>query len=283
MKAYRDCQRVFFETFSPTELIDKITADRLLEWKTSMLSYGCATNSVAKYVQTTKMVLDWAVDQDWLTKNPGKNVPNGKIVNRDKDRMISMEEYAKLLDACPNQEWRTIFALARIGGLRCPSELKWLRWSDIDWEQHRFLVRSPKTERHARHRERVVPLFPELRKVLNQHFSLEEAGKNAFVIQGFQGTTWQLKHGFEKIVANACLGTIPKPFTNMRKTRSNEVLRDFGEIRESLWIGHSTKVMMDHYFRLSDEDFMEAAGASVESQISHANPHAILTEDDGRR
>ena len=35
-----------------------------------------------------------------------------------------MDEYAKLLDACPNQEWRTIIALARVGGLRYSSELQ---------------------------------------------------------------------------------------------------------------------------------------------------------------
>jgi len=261
MKMYLHCQEHFFNQFSPTELIEKITAEGLLEWKAAMLSSGHAVNSVAKYVQTTKMVFDWAVDQDWLTKSPGKNVPNGKMVNRDKDRMISMEEYAKLLEACPNQEWRTIIALARIGGLRCPSELQRLRWADVNWPENRFLVRSPKTERHVKHRERVVPLFAELRRVLEQHFcSLGAADENGFVIQSFQETTWQLKHGFDKIAVEAGLGEIRKPFINMRKTRSNEVVRDFGEVKESLWIGHSTKVMRDHYFRLSDDDFLDAAG-----------------------
>ena len=63
------------------------------------------------------------------------------------------------------------------------------------------------------------------------------------------------------------LGEIPKQFVNMRKTRSNEVVRDFGEVKESLRIGHSTKVMREHYFRLSDDDFLEATG-KLDSQIS---------------
>ena len=282
MCVYRQCQNQFFKQFSPTELIEKITADRLLEWKTSLLSAGHAATSVAKYVQATKMVFDWAVDQDWLTKSPGKRIPNVKIVNRDKDRMISMEEYAKLLDACPNQEWRTIIALARIGGLRCPSELQQLRWKDVNWTENRFLVHSPKTERHARHRERVVPLFSELRKVLEQHFSsLDAADDNDFVIRGLQGTTWQLAHGFERIASKACLGTILKPFINMRKSRSNEVVRDFGEVKESLWIGHSTRVMRDHYFCLSDSDFEEAVG-KLGNPISHAKSHVVSTTNGGK-
>jgi integrase len=61
--------------------------------------------------------------------------------------------------------------LARIGGLRCPSELRRLQWKDVDWSANRFLVHSPKTERHAGRGERLVPLFPELRKELVQHFS----------------------------------------------------------------------------------------------------------------
>jgi len=56
--------------------------------------------------------------QACLSKSPDKNIPNGKMVNREYDRFITMEEYALLLDACPTQEWRVIVALARIGGLR---------------------------------------------------------------------------------------------------------------------------------------------------------------------
>ena len=36
-----------------------------------------------------------------------------------------------ILEACPDQEWRTLFALVRYGGLRCPSEVLKLKWSDI--------------------------------------------------------------------------------------------------------------------------------------------------------
>jgi len=38
-----------------------------------------------------------------------------------------------MLDACPDAEWRLIFALARLGGLRVPSEILCLTWGDIHW------------------------------------------------------------------------------------------------------------------------------------------------------
>jgi len=206
------------------------------------------------------MVFAWAEEHDWLHKSPMKNIQTGSFVNRDNDRIISMAEYAKLLDACPNQEWRTLIALARIGGLRCPSELQRLRWSDINWEQNRFLVHSPKTERHKEHQNRIVPLFPELRAELERHFSLVETKGNEFVIEYYQGISWNLYEPFQAIAKRAGLDTIIRPFDNMRMTRSNEVDRKFGSKKESLWIGHSAKVMIKHYLVLDDEDYSEAAG-----------------------
>ena len=121
-------------------------------------------------------------------------------------------------------------ALARIGGLRCPSELQQLRWSDVHWTENRFLVHSPKTERHEGHRERLVPLFPELRTELERHYSLDETKGNEFVIQGLQNSCWNLHPAFQAIAKRAGLGKIIRPFDNMRMSRSNEVDREFGSI-----------------------------------------------------
>ena len=246
LSLYRLKQKGFFEAFSPSEPIEKLTADKCLDWKTSLLAKH-ATATVAGHVKVAKMVFDWAVDQEWLTRNPLKKIPNGSFINRNNDRIISMEEYAKLLDACPHQEWRTILALARIGGLRCPSELQQLRWSDIDWAKNRFLVRSPKTAHHEGKDKRIVPLFTELRAELQRHFALDDTKEHEFVITHYQKTCWNLHSPFQTIARRAGLGTIIRPFDNMRMSRSNEVRAKWGELKESLWIGHSEKVMKDHY------------------------------------
>jgi integrase len=276
IRLYSRCQVIFFETFSEKETVETITTSRLLDWKALLLT-KYAVASVASYLSMTRAVLNWAVDQEWLTKSPmAKNkVPIGSFVNRDNDRTISMAEYAKLLDVCPNQEWRTIIALARIGGLRCPSELKRLQWTDINWAENRFLVRAKKTERYDNHRERVVPLFPELLVELRSHFESDDSEGNEFVIQSFQGTSWQVFTPFQKIACNAGLGTIDRPFDSLRTARSNEVRIRWGEVKESLWIGHSERTMKKHYLRFSDEEFAEAAGVSLVEENSHAKSHAI--------
>jgi integrase len=67
-----------------------------------------------------------------------------------------------VIDACPDTQWRLIIMLCRIGGLRYPSELLPLTWGDVDWENNRLTVHSPKTEHHAGGESRVIPIFPEL-------------------------------------------------------------------------------------------------------------------------
>ena len=116
-------------------------------------------------------------------------------------------------------------------------------------------VKSPKTEHHENHDDRVVPLFPELREELEKHNQSTE-----FVVQGFQGTSWVLYFPFQEISERAGLGQIRSPFRNMRRSRSNEIMRKHGSQIESKWIGHSEKVMEDHYFDLEDEDYLKALG-----------------------
>ena len=74
LELYRRSQTIFFETFSPSEPIEKMTADKLLEWKAALLT-KYAPAGVAGLVKGAKMVFDWAVDHDWLMKNPMKKIP----------------------------------------------------------------------------------------------------------------------------------------------------------------------------------------------------------------
>ena len=50
--------------------------------------------------------------------------------------------------------------------MRVPSEIRDLRWSYVDWERRRLLVKSPKTIKHEGGEERVVPIFPDLLPLL---------------------------------------------------------------------------------------------------------------------
>ena len=74
-------------------------------------------------------------------------------------------------------------------------------------------------------------------------------------MQGFQGTSWGLYLPFQEISKCAGLGVIKCHFRNMRRSRANDVLRQWDEAMERMWIGHSWEVMEKHYLMQLDEDF----------------------------
>ena len=68
---------------------------------------------------------------------------------------------------------------------------------------------------------------------------------------------------FARIVKIAGVEPIPRPFDNMRASRSTEVYAEFGAFYESKWIGHSTKIASEHYLQVREEDFERAVGGKA--------------------
>lgn len=81
-----------------------------------------------------------------------------------------------ILKECPNQNWRTLLALARIGGVRPCSETNLLRRQGINWFEKIIFIRSPKTKRIEGHDNRIFPLFPELEHELVCQYDKAETG-----------------------------------------------------------------------------------------------------------
>ena len=261
----------FFLFFKQDESLNNLTQERMQEWKDYLLD-EVAVATAACYIKEAKTCFNWATTRGWWTKSPLDGIAPGSFVNKKNDRIIPMSVYYRLLDGCPCQDWRTILALARIGGLRCPNEVLNLRWEDVNWEHNRFFVRSPKTEHHEGKEGRWVPIFPELREELETlFFSVASEGRE-FVINRYRSASQNLRTTLEKIVHRAGLEMFPRPFDNLRMTRSNEVYRKFGAFAESEWIGHSSKVRADHYLMITDDDYCKATQWATPSE-GRKHPH----------
>jgi len=163
--------------------------------------------------------------------------------------------------------------------VRCPSEAIALKWSDVEWKKNRFFVRSPKTEHHDGKESRIVPLFPELKTELETLFFMPGSDGKEFVINRHRDSDRNLGAPFNKISKEAGLAIIPRPFDNMRATRSNEIYARFGPTKESEWIGHSAKVRENHYDMITDDDFESAANWEIscteiaDEKFSHPLSH----------
>ncbi len=253
----RTVRNRFLGYFAGNRLADTVTPREAAEYHAQMRQQY-AEGTCAGIVTVCKTVFNWAVDHDYIDSNPFAKVKRGSFVNEANRVFIPLAWYFRLLDASPDQEWRAIISLCRIGGLRNPSETLLLKWSDINWSQNKLLVHSPKTKRHIGHEQRLIPLFPLLRKELESLFEQAEEGGSPYVISRYRGSSALLRNHFERIVFYAGLEQWPLLFQNMRISRSNEVLREYGSIAESRWIGHSPKVAERHYSVLLESEFDRA-------------------------
>ena len=177
--------------------------------------------------------------------------------NPERIHFVDLDTIKKVIDACSDYEWRLLIALARFGGLRCPSETLELRWGDIDWEKGRMTVRSKKTEHHEGKASREVPIFPELRPFLEEAWEQAEAGQE-YVITRYRGNA-NLRTQLQKIIKRAGVTPWPKLWQNLRANRATELAGVFPGHVASAFLGHSERVAQKHYWQVTDEDFKKRA------------------------
>jgi integrase len=246
-------------------------ADEFRRWLAT--DKGLGDNTVRRRCGVARQFFRAAVRKRLIAENPFGEMKGVSVKsNRARDYFLTREDAAKVLDACPNAEWRAIFALARYGGLRCPSEIQALRWSDIDWAGNRFTVTSDKTAHHGdEHASRIVPLFAELRPYLEKQFDLAEDG-TLYVVSKHRGTNANLRTQLERIIAKAGLKPWPKLFQNLRATHATELAAQFPAHVAADWLGHSTIVAQKHYWRTTEDDFARATeerSEAVQNAVQH--------------
>ncbi len=109
---------------------------------------GLAENTARKHISISRQFFNAAIDGGHIVKNPFRGQTVKVRPNQERFYYVEHETALKVLDACPDAQWRLIFGLARWGGLRCPSEVLRLKWEDVDFDNDRFTVHASKTEHH---------------------------------------------------------------------------------------------------------------------------------------
>jgi integrase len=257
-------RRNLLDYFGTGRLLDTIAPGDADEFRVNLLG-KLGENTVRRNCGRAKQFFRAAVRKRLVIENPFADM-KGCAVKATTDRMffITQDVAGKVLDACPDAEWRLIFALSRFGGLRCPSEHLALRWPDIDWEKSRITVHSPKTEHHEGKESRQIPIFPELRPYLEEAFDQAEPGTE-FVITRYRSSNANLRTQLERIIRKAGLKPWPKPFQNCRSTRETELAEQFPIHVVCDWIGNTQAVANKHYLQVRDEYFDMAAGRDADS------------------
>ena len=197
----------------------------------------------------------------WDNPNPFEELESASVANKERRYFLSRQDARKVLDACPDAEWRLLFSLARFGGLRTPSETLLLRWSDIHGD--RITVTGPKTERFEGKGSRVIPLFPELRPYLEEAFEQAEPGAE-YVITRYRRANSNLRTQLQRIIKRAGLKPWPRLFQNLRSSCETELAASHPIHVVTAWIGNTPEIARKHYLQVRDEDFDRATHAQVD-------------------
>lgn len=205
---------------------------------------------------------EYAKDCKLILENPFKRLKIPKQTNESNRYFVDRETSQKILDAQTSIHKKLVFALARYGGLRIPSEVINLKWEDVDWDKKRILVYSPKTEHHEGKEKRFIPLFPELVSILREAQDLNQ-GVSRFVCGKVRSGTLNLRTGLLKTLKSLGIKPWPKLFVNLRSSRETELVERFPLHVVTEWIGHTPEIAAKHYLQVLEQHWACAAEEST--------------------
>ncbi len=258
-KVWKRCKRLLLKCFDGSKPIDSFTIGDARDFREFLIADGKAENTTRKMCSVASQFFEDAVEREEISRNPFKSkvIPKTVQPNRKRDFFITREMAEKVLQACPDHEWRLIFALSRFGGLRCPSETLSLKLSHVQWDQGRLIVPSPKTEHHEGREQRIIPIFPELRPYLEESYN--QAGKDQeYLITTYRMSESNLRTHLRRIIQRAGLEPWEKTFHNLRATRQTELEEEFPTHVACSWIGNTKEVALKHYLQVTEKHFEKA-------------------------
>lgn len=254
--------------FGEDRKASSITAEQAEGWTRFLADARLAPATRSKLTHVAKALFRRGVLWGLLPVNPFEGITPGPQTNSKRARYIPVADLERVLDACPSHEWRCIFALARLAGLRCPSEIAGLQWGHVDFEAARMVITSPKTEHHAEGATRSVPLSPRLQQVLMDAYTAAEPG-TVYVVPRLRQPDTNLRTHAHRILARAGIEPPPKVFVNLRASAVTDWAREFGGHVAAKWAGHSPLVALRHYAQVRQDDFDRAAGKVARPVAQH--------------
>ncbi len=259
---YMQTKRLLIEFFGESHPLRSITLADADRWKRWMLAEkGLAIATVSKHGKKAKTMFLNAVRDRLLTGSPFAEMKGGSECNPERQFFITRDVAKKVSEACPDVDWRLIFALTRFAGLRCPSEVLGLRWVDVDWAASRLKIDAFKTEL------RFLPMFPEVRKALEESWQAAPEGA-VYCVGRYRGGSANLRTQLMRILVSAGVAPWPKLFVNLRSSCRTELQEVFPDHVVNKWLGHSGKVAEKHYLQVTDEHW----GKAIESRTPAGSP-----------
>ena len=278
-------------SFGGQARLDELTPAGAADWRAAMLAEKqphkrgevpkprLTETTVRNYSRDAKTIFNAAVDRELIARNAFRKLKSS-VLAANRDRYVTPEEAGTILDGCHSSQWRVLFGLARIAGLRTPRETHRLTWADVDWERKLLSVYAPKTDS-----TRIVPITADLFPLLQVAFdsapavpSFDEWVKTtlkadlAKLTKSEKSTAQSqyendaahriltlgshrsnLHRGLEKFIKRVGLAPWDDLFQTLRRSAESDFARTHPQHAVSKWIGHSMAVSERHYLQVTDD------------------------------
>lgn len=257
LRNYETTKRLLVEHFGQERSVRSIHAGHARDYREWLVEkYSPAT--VSREVKRARQYFEYAKDCRLVDDNPFTKVKAGSQRNTKRKHFVGRDVIDRVLETLPDNNWRLVLVLARYVGLRIPSELERLKWSNVDWSGGRFTVTVPKKEHLDGHETRVVPIFPEVEQYLRRAFDEAPAGSVHVLPRRFHNSGY-VYAGLLRAVERASVPKWPKLLVNLRGSRETELLLEWPEHVVHAWLGHTKDVADAHYAMVTDDDYARAA------------------------
>jgi integrase len=244
--------------------IRTITTEEADNWATWFRA-GFADSTSGREIRRVKHFFAVAVRRKIIVDNPFSHLKGTGDPDESRNAYIDRDTSTKIMAACPSLRWRLIFALARFGGLRTPSEMASLTWDMILWDESAMMVMDSK-----KGKLRKVPIGPDLRPLLDEAWA--KPGESPKVLPDVTAKT-NLGTTMDKIVIRAGLTPWAKTFVNLRASCETDWMDEFPVHVASAWTGNSPAVALKHYARMKQQHLDRASRAkAVQPSTSEQEP-----------
>jgi integrase len=222
------------EKFGESKAVESFTVADASAFESWVFETGGSLAYARTLNRYAKQLFDYACDLEWIEVNPCRKLKTTAVAASVR-HYVTPEDAIKLIKACPSLPWRVIVGLGRYAGLRVPSELFTLSWTDINLEKKSIRIAAGKTK------ERVCPIVAELFPIL---LAAKDAATGDLVVETSYSN---VRRKLPKIVEKAGLDMWEDAFQTLRRSFETHMI-DLGcpAHAVSSWVGHSVQVSEDH-------------------------------------
>jgi integrase len=227
--------------------LDAMKPKLIAGYKVHRRDHGASPSTINRELYMLSKACNLAVKEwEWLSDNPVSKVAK-ETENNERERWLSPEEEAKLLEKCP--EWlRDIIVFCLHTGLR-QDELLSLEWARVDFPRKTILIEKTKNGK-----PKTLPLNAIAFKILDEKSKVRSV-KNDLVFLSRNGTKiirHNLWRAFKKVLDDAGIENFT--FHDLRHTFATRLVQRGEDIyKVAKLMGHKDIRMTQRYSHHSTE------------------------------